>query len=206
MIEKISLVIYRFVDKYISIEKEMAEVYKYGIEITVSSVLNICLIMILALFLGEPLCGVMFLICLILIRSYCGGFHANSYFRCNCCMLISFGLVYFISKVLLVHDWTDIRILSILLLLFFVPVYFFSPVKNPYKELDESKVKRCRKISIALYFLISIIGLIFTFCGSIYGLIAIITLIEVSVMIIVEILTKRRDKDESSDNSGQGYC
>lgn len=74
MIEKISTKLLDFVGSHITIDAELADVYKYGIEISISTTLNILLTMIIAFALGEPLCGLTFLSCMILIRSYCGGY------------------------------------------------------------------------------------------------------------------------------------
>lgn len=98
MIEKISTKLLDFVGSNMTIDSELAEIYKYGIEISISTALNILLTMIIAFALGDPLCGIVFLGCMILIRSYCGGYHADSYFKCNCMMIILFSVAYGIGK------------------------------------------------------------------------------------------------------------
>lgn len=202
MIEKVSTRLLNFVGSHITIDAKLADVYKYGIEISISTALNILLTMIIAFALGEPLCGLTFLSCMILIRSYCGGYHADSYFKCNCMMIILFSAAYGIGKLILYFEIAEFHIMSSILMLGFIPVYAFSPVKNKHKELSEKKAKKCRIISFVLYIAMSLIGLYLISISSLYGSIIIVTLVEVSVAILVEIYRQRRNENEAQGNGG----
>lgn len=202
MIEKVSTRLLNFVGSHITIDDELADVYKYGIEISISTALNILLTMIIAFALGDPLCGIVFLSCMILIRSYCGGYHANTYFKCNCMMIILFSAAYGIGKLILYFEIAEFHIMSSVLMLGFIPVYAFSPVKNIHKELSEKKVKKCRIISFVLYITMSLIGLYLISINLVYGSIIIVTLVEVSVAILVEIYRQRRNENEAQGNGG----
>lgn len=202
MIEKVSTRLLNFVGSHITIDAELADVYKYGIEISISTTLNILLTMIIAFALGEPLCGLTFLICMILIRSYCGGYHADSYFKCNCMMIILFSAAYGIGKLILYFELAEFHIMSSVLMLGFIPVYAFSPVKNKHKELSEKKAKKCRIISFVLYIAMSLIGLYLISINSLYGSIIIVTLVEVSVAILIEIYRQRRNENEAQGKGG----
>lgn len=203
MIEKVSTRLLDFVGSHITIDAELADVYKYGIEISISTALNILLTMIIAFALGEPLCGLTFLSCMILIRSYCGGYHADSYFKCNCMMIILFSAAYGIGKLILYFEIAEFHIMSSILMLGFIPVYAFSPVKNKHKELSEKKAKKCRIISFVLYIAMSLIGLYLISINSLYGSIIIVTLMEISVMILYEIYQQRRKKNEAQGNGSE---
>lgn len=202
MIEKVSTRLLNFVGSHITIDAELADVYKYGIEISISTTLNILLTMIIAFALGEPLCGLTFLSCMILIRSYCGGYHADSYFKCNCMMIILFSAAYGIGKLILYFELAEFHIMSSVLMLGFIPVYAFSPVKNKHKELSEKKAKKCRIISFVLYIAMSLIGLYLISINSLYGSIIIVTLVEVSVAILIEIYRQRRNENEAQGKGG----
>lgn len=193
MIEKISLKLLGFVERHLAIDDELADVYKYGIEISISTVLNILITMAIAFALGNPLCGVTFLVCMILIRSYCGGYHANSYFKCNCMMIVLFSAAYFVGKLILYFGIAEFHIMSSVLMLAFLPIYAFSPVKNEYKVLSEKKAKKCRIISFVLYIIMGLIGLYLISINSLYGSIIIVTLVEVSVAVLVEIYRQKEE-------------
>lgn len=202
MIEKISKKLVSFIGSYITIDSELADIYQYGIEISISTALNILLTMIISFALGDPLCGVVFLVCIALIRSYCGGYHADSYFKCNCMMIVLFSAAYGIGKLILYFNITDFHIMASVLMLGFIPIYAFSPVKNKHKELSEQKAKKCRIISFVLYIAMSLIGLYLISINSLYGSIIIVTLIEVSVAILVEKYRQRRNENEAQGNGG----
>lgn len=202
MIERLSLKLLDFIAGYISMDDELAEVYKYGIEISISTALNMLVTMIIALVLGDPLCGVVFLGCVVVIRSYCGGYHADSYFKCNCMMIVLFAIAYSASRALVCFNIAEPHIMSSVLFLSFIPVFAFSPVKNVHKALSERKAKKCRTVSIVLYIILGIGGLLLISVGSLYGSIIIVTLTEVSVMILIEIHRQRRKNNEVQGNSG----
>lgn len=202
MIKQISKHIYNFMSRHIKVDAELKDVYIYGIEITISSALNVCLVMFAAVLLGSPLGGVFHLGCLLLLRSFCGGYHANSYFKCNTLMVLFFLISYFGGKLLVHFNLTDLKLTSAFLMLAFLPIYAFAPVKNKHKTLSERKVKKCRILSIIIYIILSVFGLYLTYFGFLYGSIIIVTLIEISGSVLFEIYMQRRRNDENKGNGG----
>lgn len=81
--------------------EETKDYYRYGIEITISSLINILLIIIIGIVSGNALESIVFLACFIPLRQFTGGFHANrsytivhSYFNiisCNYCNVSRVG-------------------------------------------------------------------------------------------------------------------
>ena len=63
--------------------EETKDYYRYGIEITISSLINILLIIIIGIVSGNALESIVFLACFIPLRQFTGGFHAKTYFLCN---------------------------------------------------------------------------------------------------------------------------
>ena len=197
MIAQLAQRIYSYMSRHINVDEELAEVYKYGIEITISSALNIILVMAVSLVVKSPLSGVSHLGCLILLRSFCGGYHASSYLKCNSLMVIFFVVSYIGGRLLIHFNLTDFQLTAAVLMLAFLPIYAFAPVKNKHKPLTERKAKRCRILSIIVYIALSLLGLSLTFFGYLYGSIIIITLIEISGSVLFEILRQRRNRNEN---------
>lgn len=196
MIEKSAQKIYAYMSKHIDVDPELADVYKYGIEITISSALNILLVMAISVILKSLLSGICHLCCLLLLRSFCGGYHADSYLKCNSLMVIFFLLSFIVGKLLIYFNLTDFHLMSSLLMIAFLPIYAFAPVKNKHKPLSERKAKKCRILSIIIYIVLSLLGLYLAFFGYLYGSIIIITLIEISGSVLFEILRQRRKENE----------
>ncbi len=202
MIEKISIKVTKFVTEYISVDSRTTEIYKYGFEIFLSSTLNIFLTMTISLILGAPLSGLTFLVCLIFIRSYCGGYHANTYFSCNLCMIILFLLAYFISCFFSYLELSSFRFCLIILFVSFIPICLFSPVQNKHKTIPKEKEKKFKIVSIVLFIILGNIGLLLTSLNLLlYGSIIIMTLLETSVMILIEKIEQRREKNGNKNGN-----
>lgn len=198
MIEKAAQRIYLYMSRHIEVDEELADVYKYGIEITISSALNILLVMAISVILKSPLSGVCHLCCLFSLRSFCGGYHADSYLKCNSLMVFFFALSYAAAKLLIYYNLTDIHLMSPLLMLAFLPIYAFAPVKNKHKPLTEIRAKKCRVLSITIYIVLGLLALYLSYFGILYGHIIIVTLIEISGAVIFEVFRQRRNGDEIS--------
>lgn len=153
MIQFISQKTVTFMCRYYKVDNtDMLDVYQYGIEITLSSLLNISLVFIISLLLGDFLEGIVFLVCFIPLRSYCGGYHASTYFICNIVFAMTFIGVCFISKMLFdCLTENNLAIYEVIMLLSFLPILKYSPVKNIHKKLDRINAKKCRIISFAVY-------------------------------------------------------
>ena len=196
MIKRLADILTKFICSHINAPPEMADVYRYGFEITISSVLNIILVLCCGIIMGDTIASVVYLFVFILIRIFTGGYHATSYLRCNIVMVVSFLLTYALYRVLIGLN-TDIRILEAILLANGLPIIIFSLVKNPHKELTPKKAKKFRVISIVIYICLSVLALTAILFEIQYGTLIIITLTTVSVMILVEIFMQRRGYHES---------
>lgn len=196
MIVRLADILTRFVGSYINIPSEMADVYRYGFEITISSILNIVLILCCGIITHDVFACVVYLFVFILIRIFTGGYHATSYLRCNIIMVVSFLLTYTLYRVLIDLN-IDIKILEAILLANGLPIIVFAPVKNPHKKLTLNSLKRFRVISIVIYICLSALALIAILFEIQYGTLIIVTLTNVSVMILVEIFMQKEGYHES---------
>lgn len=196
MIKRLADILTKFICSHINAPPEMADVYRYGFEITISSILNIILVLCCGIIMDDVLASVVYLFVFILIRIFTGGYHATSYLRCNIVMVVSFLLTYALYRVLIGLN-TDIRILEAILLANGLPIIIFAPVKNPHKELTPKKAKKFRVISIVIYICLSALALAAILFEIQYGTLIIVTITTVSVMILVEIFMQRRGYHES---------
>lgn len=198
MIHLISDNLTKFICKNIKIEEDMTDVHRYGIEITISSALNIILIILTSLILSDIAFGIIFLIEFILLRSFTGGYHADTYFMCNLTFTLTFLSVYGANRV--ITNFIELKnivfLLGIIDLLSFITVAIFSPVKNKHKSLSEKQARKCRIKAIIAHLFISTISFIVCEYNIKYGSFMIVTLTAVAVMILIEII-KRRNCHES---------
>lgn len=196
MIKHLANMLTNFICAHINMPPEMVDVYRYGFEITISSIVNIILVLCCGIIMGDILASVVYLFVFIFLRLFTGGYHATSYLRCNIVMVVSFLLTYTLYRTLIWLN-TDIRILEAILLANGLPIIIFAPVKNPHKELTSKKAKKIRAISITIYICLSVLALAAILFEIQYGTLIIVTLTTVSVMILIEIFMQRRGFHES---------
>ena len=198
MIKRIALKITNFIFHNTELDTELFEVYQYGVEITISTLLNIFWIIAASIVLTDVLSGVIFLAVFISLRSFVGGYHAKTYFMCNALFLLTYLLVYYISSVaaIFIDKETFSMLLTVTILLGIIPIIACSPVPHKNKPLSEKQSRICRIIGIVVFILISITALALHFSDVKYGSFIIITLASVSVLIIIEVSKSGRKKSD----------
>ena len=92
MIEKISKKICCFaLNNSMLSDKKYTDIYQYGIEIMISSIIGVMLIILSGVIIKDMKSAIMFLISFMLLRSFCGGYHANNYLKCNIIFIVLFS-------------------------------------------------------------------------------------------------------------------
>ena len=98
MIEMLSKKVVSGLFKNHAICEEECGLYRYGCEIFLTMTLNTCFIFFQGILMDRLLETIIFIVCFIPIRTYAGGYHATSFFRCfiltNCMFAIDFGVIY----------------------------------------------------------------------------------------------------------------
>lgn len=92
VIKRLANMLTNFICSHISMPPEMVDVYRYGFEITISSILNIILVLCCGIIIGDILASAVYLFVFIILRLFTGGYHATSYLRCNIVMVCRFCL------------------------------------------------------------------------------------------------------------------
>lgn len=129
------------------VKAEDAEIYIYGINQILVSVLNVSTALIIGLIFGVFFEVAGFMVSYIPLRSFAGGFHAKTPLRCYICSVIMLIVVSIGFKYLSIAAWVNYAVLA----LAFAIVLVLSPVEDRNKPLDdlEYKVYKKRAISIA---------------------------------------------------------
>lgn len=172
----------------ISKDTEEIEFYRYGIEITLSSLINIALISIIGIVTNYTFESTMFLAVFIIMRSFTGGYRANTYIKCNLVTSISFVILLLIFKII-----RHISLKSIILIAIFqvVTIVLLAPIENKNKPIENRTVYKI--ISTVLSVVLSAISIVLIIKGVDLGLIILLTLALVSIFIIYARFMKRGD-------------
>lgn len=197
MIQRISKMILEYLirSKVIEDTDSDREYYQYGIEITVSSLLNIILILSIGIIARSFFESIIFLLCFVLIRQFTGGYHADTYFKCNltfCCSFMAVLILYYTTAQYL-STYISILITFVCVSVFLVKC----PIEHINKPIPNNR-KVVHKILAALLGAVyGAIGTALTAFSNRYGALVIYTLSLVTVLVIAAILKEGRNKNEN---------
>lgn len=80
------------------IKVQQAEVYQYGLEILISSLLNCCITVVCGLLFRCLAAALLYFLMFAVLRSICGGYHAKTYWKCNLVFTLVTAVVLFFSN------------------------------------------------------------------------------------------------------------
>ena len=168
------------------ITEDEQDIYQYGTELVLSSILGIMLVLLAGIILHQVWYAVVYLICMIGIRLYSGGFHADTYVVCNLTFVGAFLLVYGVTVWLPLTMWLWGTIIFCIVAL--IIAFCLSPVEHPNKPFTKKKGRKYRKISLTMMVLLSISAVILTTYHISIGVCIAATLLVISMLMIVGII------------------
>ncbi|MDF2472889.1 MAG: putative accessory regulator protein [Anaerocolumna sp.] len=189
MIHKFATIIADSLFKNKIIPDEQKDIYIYGYEILLSSMLNLSLVLISGILLHQIPSAVIFYIVFVITRLYSGGYHADSYLKCNVIFVIVFLLTIAVSK-LLYHEMSFVYLI-IFLSIYIGSVLEYAPIENANKKLTEENKVKYRKISIWISVGWTVAACILYFLIKEYALTLTITLVMIAILMIVEINSRK---------------
>lgn len=139
------------------IKEEDAEIYIYGINQILVSVLNVSSALIIGLVFDMFLESIIFMAAYIPLRSFAGGYHAKTPLRCYILSLIMITIILAGIKYLPVANIVYYSVLAATVLI----VFLLSPVEDKNKPLDEIEQKVYKKSAIIISAVEIVICLIF---------------------------------------------
>lgn len=194
MISNLSKVIARFLCKKRIIDETKIEIYQYGYEIILSTIIGFMLILIIGFISKCFFESLIFYFTFVFVRSFTGGYHANSHVKCKLTLILCCILVLYLSSIYL-YDY----IILVLFIFYLITVIAFSPIEHINAPLThELKIRNCK---------ISIIMVIMTFPLivleiDIFPKLAAVsswTLFIIAILIIIPKIQERREMYEENN-------
>lgn len=171
----------------ISDESDVQDFYRYGIEISISSLLNIVLVVIAGILIHHIIESIVFLTLFILIRSFTGGYHADTYFRCNLLMCTTFILTALAKSIF--SNKFSLLIIIVLICVTELIVSILGPIENKNKPIDDSKRIKLKIIGIVITLIINCTGLFLS--RSYLGTMIILTTFLIALLMIAAKIKER---------------
>ncbi len=170
------------------IDEKRLPVCAYGFEIIVSTIIGFLLVLTSGIILGEFMEAVLFYCLFVGVRLFTGGYHADTHLKCKMTLLICCLFVLVTSKYLKL----SIGLQCLMLLLYLIVVFLFSPVEHINAPLTTDEKARNGKISIIMAITLTIISL----SGRSYfykiSFVSSLTLFVIAILIIIPKIQERR--------------
>lgn len=203
MITTMSRKIADFLMREKTIEKEYLEVYVYGIELCLSSIISILILIFISVILNRVIEGFLFYIIFCVTRLFCGGYHAKSYAGCKIVFLAALVVVLILNempKEIFSNLWLILWSYYALLVL------GFAPIENENKPLEETEKKKYKIISILLsFFWLAIEGLLYVLHSKYLRIIP-ITLALIATLMLLEINKKNLERRKKNEKRSKKEC
>jgi len=155
-------------------------VYQYGFEILISSLVT-CIIAIAEGIAFKCLAAsLIYFFIFAVLRTICGGYHCQTYFRCNMVFAVVTAVVISFYKFIPVESFSEMHYTSILLSL--LVTYFYAPIENKNKPLSEKQKKLSRFYGTVTVIVLSALSCVLKICyQSAYSILIDTTLLTVAV-------------------------
>lgn len=190
MISKVAGSFLKFFQVDSKVDKERLEICRYGMEILISTLINMISIMVIGVIGGAWQESILFLICFSFLRKQTGGFHAGSYLTCNLSLIFFYSiLVWGYQSTVGEFGWTG---MIIIYCIHFLIWYLFMPIENENKPLSDVQKKRARKYSFVIsiaYAMLSAFCLIWNFRD---GLMLTYSVILTDILALISIIKGKR--------------
>ena len=191
MITKLSHIIADFFIREKIVPEEQREIYEYGFELSISSIIGIIIVLAIGIIGGKFWESIVFYMVFCFTRLFTGGFHASSHLLCK--ITFSANLL-----AVLVIDWILYKIENyywfVLYFYSFVIVCQFAPIENSNKELTKYQKVKCKIISIIAMAIWLAVMFLFRSLNSTLDHIVALTLFDVSNLMLLGIFYERRKK------------
>lgn len=174
---------------------EVQDFYRYGIEITISSMLNIVLVLLMGALTGHLLESVIYLAVFIAVRVITGGYHADTYFRCNLLMCSTFIATAFLNDK--VCGYVNIWVIAAFVVFEEIIAFVFCPVENKNKPIEKEKKPKFKAMGMIVFLLLDLFGGAIINRYQMVGSMILLTNLLIAVLIIsAKIKEKRCNKNE----------
>lgn len=147
MISRIALTITDWLRKRDIIVQEEYEIYLFGMEQLLSSIMNMVSVLIIGMILGVLLESIIFLMAFKFIRQYAGGYHASTRIRCYLLSIMTIITVLSVIK----YVSMDEIILVTLSGLASIVILLLSPIDTENRRIDAVERIYYRKKTIIIW-------------------------------------------------------
>lgn len=169
-----------FIDRKI-IAPEKRDIFEYGFELIFADSINFAIILLASAWFHALDVGIVYLLCFVSTRIFCGGFHADTHMLCAVSMIAMFCCFMVAYRTL---DVTQTHIIFSGLVIAWIPIIGYAPVIHENKPLSRQYRKRNRRKALVICGIWTLISVVFILSGIQLGVAIAVTIWIVSIGII----------------------
>lgn len=171
-----------------SIKNEDFEIYQFGFEKLISQICTCFFLIVSAIVFNAVLEAIVFYYVFKYMRKYAGGYHANTYIKCNSLYIITFVFILIISKNLNLNSSGFSVVLSIVS---FVNILILSPIENRNNPIKNGFYYKYYKYSVLIALSLAILVLILSIFNFVIHIVISCTMITTTIYMYVEIIRRK---------------
>ena len=185
-------------------EEEYREVIKYGRGMLINIIIGVVAAVVIAVYMGMLKKGVVFLMLLLPLRQYCGGYHMKNHNKC----IVASIIIYFLQLMLIKNLKVTISVQIVMLIFALVIILMLAPVDNinnkmNYEEKNYLKKKIRTLLVPYMFFLIIelfLYAIFIVLSKTDYGLIVVLCIAIVAGLLILGNISNRiQERGEKYD-------
>ncbi|MEY8352351.1 accessory gene regulator B family protein [Lachnospiraceae bacterium 54-53] len=165
-------------------------VYLYAYEVLINQIINVMAALLIAVIMRAPIPVFIFIASYIPLRSYCGGYHAETNGGCTVVSALLIVLVCLIEKTI-TGNFVFVLV-PISLAISGGLIFRFAPVSAISKPLDEEETVRFRKRSRQIWQAEAVVEVLFCFIWTRVSVVIALSHIFLSIMLIYGMVKKQR--------------
>ncbi|ANU44952.1 hypothetical protein ADH76_01380 [Enterocloster clostridioformis] len=164
MLYRVSCILTRMLLERVQENKCDDDVYVYGIELIISTIVNLSAIMLISWLLSDAAFGFLFIAIFVPLRLFTGGYHATTYAGCFIITNLTYLILFIIKKTL----WGFIPVTGWLGILVIAGCYIIrkAPIINIAQPINEYRQKRSKQISRYIMLVDLLLAIYFAFCNK----------------------------------------
>ena len=178
-------------------EEEYREVIKYGGGMLINIIIGVVAAVAIAVYMGMLKKGVVFLMLLLPLRQYCGGYHMKSHNKC----IVASIIIYFLQLMLIKNLKVTISVQIVMLIFALVIILMLAPVDNINNKMNyEEKNYLKKKIRVILIIELFLYAIFIVLSKTDYGLIVVLCIAIVAGLLILGNISNRiQERGEKYD-------
>lgn len=163
--ERLSNILLNFIEKNTSEKIEDRDIVLFGLQIIISSLIDIFIICIMGFLANYGLEALIYLCVFSLIKGNAGGYHAKSMKECIILTIGTFAMTLLIAGA---GIWKYSKIVYIIFTAFSILILVLTPVESIRNKIPEENARHRRKRIVVIIFLIDVLSIVIAYSIKIY--------------------------------------